>query len=63
MTVCPKCKKGVLHPLRYKKPFHGEVYCFRCSFCFYEIDKLPDEEESEAQRLMREHLRDYHGVE
>lgn len=65
MTVCPMCHKGLLHEItRRMLTFPAKVETFyKCSYCGYETGTLPGEEESEAQRLMREHLRDYHGVE
>jgi len=66
MTVCPNCKKGIMREVTVRRltfPAKVERY-FQCSFCRYETETLIEpEKETEAQRLMREHLRDYHGVE
>lgn len=66
MTVCPMCGKGLLHEIRRRTlifPAKVETW-YKCPHCGYETQTLPgEEEETEAQRIMREHLRDYHGVE
>ena len=66
MMVCPNCKRGVIHEIKRRTLiFPAEVKTiYKCSFCRYETETLIEpENETEAQRLIREHLRDYHGVE
>ena len=66
MMICPNCKRGGLIDLEMAMlSFPRKVQRrYRCPHCGYITDELDDirEEETEAQRLMREHLRDYHGV-
>ncbi len=67
MMLCPNCKKGGLLELQVAKLTSPPLKVqrrYRCPHCGYITDELDDVgEETEAQRLMREHLRDYHGVE
>ena len=65
MMVCPNCQRGGLIEVEIKKLTFPSIvqYRYRCPHCGYITDEFDDVgEETEAQRLMREHLRDYHGV-